>query len=252
VRPDLDKGRRFLAAHGPSHPLIVGVTGAHYYGFPSPDSDLDIKGIHVAPTADAVALASPPDTIDTIQIFEGLEIDYTSQELAAALRLLLKGNGNILERILTPFQLLASPDADALQELARRAVSQRFYHHYRGFFGRMQRDWQSAAVKTVKGLLYAYRSALTGIHLLRTGECIGDVTSLAPRYGFEHVHELVARKGRGKEHGEMRDTGEFEADLAALDAMLETAREESLLPEEAANRDRLNAYLVDARRNHFR
>jgi hypothetical protein len=54
---------------------------------------------------------------------------------------------------------------------------------------------------TVKNLLYAYRSGLTGIHLLRTGECVGDVTRLAPIYGFAKVPELVARKASGKEHG---------------------------------------------------
>ena len=96
---DLSKGRRFLATRGAPSGLVVGVTGAHYYGFPSPDSDLDLKGIHVAPTHEVVALHPPPDSVDFLGIFEGVEIDYTSHELAFALRLLLKGNGNILERI---------------------------------------------------------------------------------------------------------------------------------------------------------
>jgi hypothetical protein len=61
-----------------------------------------------------VALRPPPDTIDFLGIFEGLEIDYTSHELAAALRLLLKGNGNILERMLSPFQLLESDEVTEL------------------------------------------------------------------------------------------------------------------------------------------
>jgi predicted nucleotidyltransferase len=251
VNPDLEKGRRFLAAKGPPHPLVAGVTGAHYYGFPSPDSDLDVKGIHVAPTAQAVALAPLCDTIDTLEIFEGLEIDYTSHELAAALRLLLKGNGNILERILSPLQLLASPEASTLQDLARGAASRRFHHHYRGFFGRMREDWNKTATKTVKGLLYTYRSALTGIHLLRTGDCVGDVTALAARYSFDAVAALVERKGRSTEHGLMADSGEFEADLAQLEAMLEASWSESPLPEESPNAEALNEFLVDQRRRHF-
>lgn len=124
--PDLAKGRRFLAAQGAPLSLVVGVTGAHYYGFPSPDSDLDLKGIHVEPTARVVSLAPAADTIDHTGWFEQLEIDYTSHELGFALRLLLKGNGNILERILTPFQLLSSGEASELQQLAAGGVCRRF------------------------------------------------------------------------------------------------------------------------------
>ena len=129
MTPDLEKGRRFLAAQGAPGALLVGVTGAHYYGFPSPDSDLDLKGIHAAPTREVVALAPPPDSADHLAIFEGLEIDYTSHELAVALRLL---------------QLLESPDVTELQSLARASVSKKFFHHYRGFFARMCQDWRKA------------------------------------------------------------------------------------------------------------
>jgi len=42
--PDLSRARRFVAAHPPpGDPIVVAVTGAHLYGFPSPDSDVDLK-----------------------------------------------------------------------------------------------------------------------------------------------------------------------------------------------------------------
>jgi uncharacterized protein len=251
VIPDLAVGRRFLAAQGAPGAFLVGVTGAHYYGFPSADSDLDLKGIHVLPTREIVSLKPPPDAVDFLGVFEGVEIDYTSQELVAALRLLLKGNGNMLERILSPFQLLDSPAVKELQALAAGSVSQRFFHHYRGFFGRTRDDWRAAQPRTVKGLLYAYRSALTGIHLLRTGECIGDVTRLAPLYGFERVSELVVLKARGCEHGAIEDAGEFDADLELLDPLLEASRDVSPLPAEAPNVDALDDFLVRMRKARF-
>jgi uncharacterized protein len=251
MNPDLAAGRRFLAAHGPQGTLCVGVTGAHYYGFPSPDSDLDLKGVHAADTRDVVSLRPPSDAIDFLGDFEGVEIDYTSHELAASIRLLLKGNGNILERILSPFQLLESDTAAELQALGRGAISQKFFHHYRGFFGRMCQDWRAAQPKTVKGILYAYRSALTGVHLLRSGECVGDVTLLAPRYGFPRVAELVARKASGTEHGELESTIAFDAELERLEALLETARSESPLPLEAPNLEALDDFLVRVRRQRF-
>lgn len=251
MTPDLAAGRRFLAAHAPTGVLAVGVTGAHYYGFPSPDSDLDLKGIHAADTRDIVSLRPPPDAIDHLGVFEGVEIDYTSHELAAAMRLLLKGNGNILERIVSPFQLLDTDTAAELQTLARGAVSQRFFHHYRGFFGRMCQAWRTAHPRTVKGLLYAYRSALTGIHLLRTGECVGDVTRLAASCGFPQVADLVARKASGSEHGELTTTTGFDADLERLEGLLETARSTSALPPESPNTDALSEFLIRMRRHRF-
>jgi hypothetical protein len=167
------------------------------------------------------------------------------------MRLLLKGNGNILERLLSPFQLLDSDAVKELQALARGAVSQKFFHHYRGFFGRACQDWRTAKPRTVKGLLYAYRSALTGIHLLRTGDCVGDVTRLAPTYGFEQVRGLVANKGSGSEHGELTATAGFDADLERLEALLETARSDSPLPPESMTADALNEFLIRMRKERF-
>jgi len=251
VTPDLAVGRRFLAAQGAPGALLVGVTGAHYYGFPSPDSDLDLKGIHAAPTAEVVALDPPPAAVDRLVVFEGVEIDYTSHELGMALRLLLKGNGNVLERILSPFQLLESDAARDLRVIAGRAVSRKFFHHYRGFFARKREEWRAATSPTVKGLLYVYRSGLTGIHLLRTGECVGDLTRLAPLYGFDRVPELVARKASGTEHGAIGGATGFDADLERIEAMLQEAFDVSPLPAEAPNVGEVNGFLVRVRRERF-
>jgi hypothetical protein len=157
----------------------------------------------------------------------------------------------MLERILTPFQLLDSPDADEIQRLARGATCKRFFHHYRGFYGRMCQDWRKAEQRTVKGLLYAYRSALTGIHLLRTGDCVGDVARLASLYGFGRVKEVVARKAAGTEHGAMSATEAFDDDLERLESLLSSAHSESALPESSPNVAEIDRFLVEMRRRHF-
>ena len=39
------------------YPLIfVTISGAHLYGFPSPDSDYDLRGVHVLPARQVVGL----------------------------------------------------------------------------------------------------------------------------------------------------------------------------------------------------
>src|SRR6188768_1483804 len=81
--------------------LVVYLSGAHAYGFPSPDSDLDLKCVHIAPTSSLVGLDVPEESAgDRIEVIDGVELDYGSNELGPVLRGSIKGNGNYLERIL--------------------------------------------------------------------------------------------------------------------------------------------------------
>jgi len=250
LTPDLERGRRFIEAHPPGgRVLLCGVTGSHFYGFPSPDSDLDLKGIHVAPTASVLGLAMPEETCDRLQIYEGLECDYTSHEAKKALSLLLRGNGNMLERILSPLQLFATPELEGLGALARGAISRCFASHYTGFFKGKCREHAQAATPDAKTLLYAYRVALTGVHLLRTGELIGDLCVTAPLYGFESVSDLIARKREGTEYVTLSaaEDAHHRSRLTELEAALAAALAESPLPETPPNQAECDAWLIALR-----
>src|SRR6185295_5276478 len=87
------------------HHLVVYLSGAHAYGFPSPDSDFDLKCVHVAPTADLVGLRTQEGGAERIEEIDGVEVDYGSNEVGAVLRSALRGNGNYLERLLGPLVL---------------------------------------------------------------------------------------------------------------------------------------------------
>lgn len=145
LKASLPLGRRFISADPPpGRILLCGLTGSHFYGFPSPDSDLDLKGAHLAPTEELLGLQPPGDTFERVSVFEGMECDYTSHELGKVLRLLLRGNGNMLERILSPIQLYQTEELEALQALARGAISRAFSGHYLGFFGKKCAEHQRA------------------------------------------------------------------------------------------------------------
>lgn len=252
LEPDLERGRRFIAENSPpGRILLCGVTGSHFYGFPSPDSDLDLKGIHLAPTRLVLGLGAPEETFDRLQVFDQLECDYTSHEARKALSLLLRGNGNMLERILSPFQLYRTAELEALQELARGAISKRFAEHYQGFFRGMCRENEHAEQPLAKTLLYAYRVALTGIHLLRTGELIGDVGITAPLYGSEAVADLAQAKREGAEHLAISEAEDarHRARWGDLKSALDTALAESALPDEPANAKQCDEWLVELRRS---
>ena len=48
-----------------SYPLLFAtVSGAHLYGFPSPDSDFDLRGVHMLPLETVVSLDEGEQTVD--------------------------------------------------------------------------------------------------------------------------------------------------------------------------------------------
>jgi predicted nucleotidyltransferase len=145
--------------------VVVYLSGAHAYGFPSPDSDLDLKAIHIAKTEDLLGLDTPAPTVDRAETIDGVEIDYTSNELRHALAGVLAGNGNFIERILGRTTAHESPLLHELRPIVQGSLSRRVYRHYHGF-ARNQLAFLEKE-PTVKKLLYVLRTTLTGIHLHR-------------------------------------------------------------------------------------
>jgi len=241
--PDIELARRFVAANPPpGRVLLCGITGSHQYGFASADSDLDIKGIHLAPTPTLLGLSPPAEAHQSLRRLDGIECDLTTNEAGQALRLLLRGNGNMLERIFSPFQLYATPETVELRELARGAISKTFFDHYAGFFRAMCREHEKASQPVAKTLLYAYRVALTGIHLLRTGDLVADLSRLAPDHGFHQALELVALKRAGLRERRRRSRRGCSSS-ARLDSTVRRAGD-GARPESAA---RVTAQLVGVR-----
>lgn len=230
--------------------LVVYLSGAHAYGFPSPDSDLDLKAIHVAKTAELVGLEPPPPTFDRAEIIAGVEIDYTSNELSHALAGILIGNGNFLERVLGRCVFFASPEVEGLRPLVKRALSKRVHRHYRGFAMNQVRFLEKEP--TVKKLLYVLRTALTGTHLLRSGELETDLSRLIEPYGLPEARELIAAKKAGERTA--ADPGMLAAWYPKLERVLtalDDAHEHSALPDEPANLAEIESWLIALRRARF-
>ena len=247
--PDLALARRFVAAHPPPGELLLcAVTGSHIYGFTSPDSDIDLKGLHQAPTRDVLGFGPVKETHDRLEVFEGTECDLTTHEIAKALRLLIAGNGNMLERFESPIQLVDT-HLDALRALSRGARSIRYVRHYGGFFKGMCREHDRAEKPSAKTLLYAYRVALTGAHLLATGELVCDLRQLAPEHGFPEALELIAYKAATAEKITVPPDvdARHRQNWPKLEAAIDAARDASPLPAEPANTADCEAWLVERR-----
>jgi predicted nucleotidyltransferase len=87
-------------------PLFVTVSGAHLYGFPSKDSDVDLRGCHQLPLRDVVGLGLPNETAERKVDHEGTEVELVSHEVGKYLRLLVRNNGYILEQVFSPIVVL--------------------------------------------------------------------------------------------------------------------------------------------------
>ena len=228
--------------------LVVSLSGAHAYGFPSPDSDLDLKAVHVEPTKRLLGLRLPAPHAERMEVVEGVEIDYSSNELGPVLAALLRSNGNYVERFLGACCLEAAPQLEELRPLVRRALSRQVYRHYSGFARGQLSEWERSGFRSAKKLLYVLRTTLTGTHVLRTGQIETDLSALLDDYGLREARELIDAKKRG-EHAELEPqvAERWRSALGRLFEGLDAALGASPLPVEPENEAEIDAWLVDFR-----
>src|SRR4051794_16908273 len=76
------------------YPLVFAtVSGAHLYGFPSPDSDYDLRGCHVLPVREVVGRDTGRETVEVSKDEGGLELDLVTHDARKFFGLLLKRTG---------------------------------------------------------------------------------------------------------------------------------------------------------------
>ncbi|MFF8291621.1 DNA polymerase beta superfamily protein [Streptomyces sp. NPDC016309] len=238
-----------VVAEQPDPLLFATVSGAHLYGFPSRDSDVDVRGVHLLPVDTLIGLREPEETRSRAWERDGVEMDLVTHDLRKFVRLMLRRNGYVLEQLLSPL-VAHTTDAHAeLTALAPAVLTTHHAHHYRGFAATQWRLFEKNG--ELKPLLYTFRVLLTGIHLMRTGEVVAHLPTLigavpAPEY----VAELIAAKADA-EHGAATgvDTERLRADVEALHTVLDEAQAASALPDAPAPaaHDALHDFVVRTR-----
>src|SRR6516164_7405350 len=109
---------RIVAAQ--RYPLLFAtISGAHLYGFPSPDSDFDLRGAHVLPLEQVVGLEVHNETREDSRVIDGLEMDIVTHDVRKFFKLLLKKNGYVLEQLFSPLVVHTTPEHAELREIAR-------------------------------------------------------------------------------------------------------------------------------------
>src|SRR5207248_4348346 len=140
--------------------LFATVSGAHLYGFPSPDSDYDLRGAHILPAREVVGLHPVRETIESSADHGGLAVDLVTHDVRKFFALLLKRNGYVLEQLYSPLVVLTTPEHEELKAIARGCVTRHHSHHYRGFAQTQWKLFEKERPRRVKPLLYVYRVLL--------------------------------------------------------------------------------------------
>ena len=116
------------------YPLVFAtISGAHLYGFASPDSDYDLRGVHILPARDVVGLDAGEETVQIEEWRDGLELDLVTHDAKKFFALMLKKNGYVLEQLFSPLVVKTSPEHDELKEIASLCITRHHSHHYFGF-----------------------------------------------------------------------------------------------------------------------
>jgi predicted nucleotidyltransferase len=245
----IDPRLKEIARAQPFPLLFATVSGAHLYGFPSPDSDWDLRGVHILPPKEVVGLKEGPDTLTIEEKSDGFELDLVTHDVKKFFGLLLRRNGYVLEQLFSPLVVHSTPEHAELKAIARGCVTRHHNHHYLGF---AQTQWDLFAKESprrVKPLLYVYRVLLTGIHLMRTGEIEANILHLNQDARLPQIPELVARKLAGPEKATLddADVAFHEGEVSRLRRALEDAGVTSSLAEEPTAREALHDLLLRVR-----
>lgn len=240
--------RRLTSEH-PYPLLFATISGAHLYGFASPDSDYDLRGCHILPAREVLGLHALKETIEQGGIRDEVEIDLVTHDAAKFFRLLLKKNGYVLEQLLSPLVVRTTPEHQELVALAPRCLTKFHAYHYLGFAETQWGLFAKESPPRVKPLLYVYRVLLTGIHLMRTGTVEANLNVLNNEYKLPYIRDLIAAKTGGTEKGvlEAADLAFHQSEYERLCARLQAEHEASQLPEQNSALDALSDLLVRIR-----
>src|SRR3954469_24530553 len=150
----IDSRLKRIVAAQPYPLLFATISGAHLYGFPSPDSDFDLRGAHILPLQKVVGLNVSPETVEDSRVIEGLEMDIVTHDVKKFFGLLLKKNGYVLEQLYSPLIVQTTREHEELKEIAKGLITRHHSHHYFGFAETQWKLFHKEQPRRVKPLLY--------------------------------------------------------------------------------------------------
>ncbi len=150
--------------------LLACETGSRAWGFPSPDSDYDVRIIYKHNKDWYLSLTEEKDTIECF--YENNDIDISGWDLRKSLRLMWKSNPPLLERIQSP--IIYHVDKNFLTGI--NSIAQKTYsrvatiHHYLSMARKALDEVMSLDEYKLKRFFYALRASVACLWILEKEE----------------------------------------------------------------------------------
>lgn len=172
--------------------LLACETGSRAWGFPSPDSDYDVRIIYMHPKDWYLSLTDKKDSIQ--RMLENNEIDITGWDLRKSLRLLMKSNPPLLERIQSTIIYRQDDQfVNSIVGLANNSYSRiSTIHHYLSMAKKFLADIVNEKEYKLKKFFYALRSATACLWILKKHE-IPPISFLQMINGLDINKDLVKK-----------------------------------------------------------
>ena len=210
ARDYISERLKALAAEEDVRILFAIESGSRAWGFPSADSDYDVRFVYIRPRAAYMSVRQSRDVIETPTLDDdilGVPLDLNGWDIRKALRLALTSNPVLHEWLVSPIRYLGDDGVIAQLRTFAAATADRavYRYHYdrlcRSAWTQMAEDPDKAIVKRY---CYALRPALMLRWLDHRDDLLPpmDVASLAD--GLDEatsngLAELFARKSSGGE-----------------------------------------------------
>lgn len=224
--------------------LLACETGSRAWGFPSPDSDYDVRITYVHDKDWYLSLSEKKDSIQ--QMLDNDLIDITGWDLRKSLRLLVKSNPALLERLQS--SILYRDNAEfrqAISELAKDAYSRiATIYHYLSMAKKFLADIVNDDEYKLKKFFYALRSATACLWILEKEE-MPPIDFLKMIDGLDisidltdRINQLIALKSTKNEN--YFHTGEPELFEFIQQCISLAEKKGHLLPAGSPNIDEMN------------
>jgi hypothetical protein len=236
--------KAFAKANTPN-PLFLVLSGSHAYGFPSVDSDYDLRGAYVAKTKELLSLRKPHETIER----RDGKIELVVHELEKFLGLLLSPSGYVLEQVWSPYPIIETKYSKQLKQLSKNIICRALHAHYSGFAVGVYKRARASGWADVKEDLYLLRILMTGITLLETGNVVVNLPELNTKFKLDAVPTLIELKAQSES---ARGLVNLDKDATELFSRLDAAYKTSKLPDGIQNIDKFNDFLLKIRMANMR
>lgn len=146
--------------------LLACETGSRAWGFPSPDSDYDVRIIYKHNKDWYLSLTEEKDTIEVF--YDNNEIDISGWDLRKSLRLIWKSNAALIERIQSP--IIYKKNSDFIEGI--NLIAQKTYskigtiHHYLSMAKKKLSEVEELPEYKLKKFFYALRASVACLWIL--------------------------------------------------------------------------------------